>query len=303
MKISITKSTLLLRFGGKATVSKTVLLPLSGVAFTLNRDDNGIYSLVADSPIGHTTLMHFENEYDAVRSLRRINGALRRHIWTDKGTCLFRLIFWPLAAVALIVSLNGAMMNLHTAASTPALTLNQPPTVPTQQFTQPASQPQPPAPQLIQALAQAAKSGKFTVSLSQGKPHTLYVFSDPLCPHCRAFEPTLERLTADYNIEVFPVSLVGDDAQIAKSGIINQFVLTADKNERIQRWKKVMIGEVSAANDAPQSQEIAERVNANNQAFGLLGFTGTPSVITEDGKEISLDVVKNPEQLAGYFNN
>lgn len=160
-----------------------------------------------------------------------------------------------------------------------------------------------PAPQLIQALAQAAKSGKFTVSLSQGKPHTLYVFSDPLCPHCRAFKPTLERLAADYNIEVFPVSLVGDDAQIAKSGIINQFVLTAEKNERIQRWKKVMMGEVSAANDAPQSQEMAERVNANNQAFGLLGFTGTPSVMTEDGKEISLDVAKNPLQLAGYFNN
>ena len=302
MKISITKSTLLLRFGGNATASKTVLLPLSGVVFTLGRDDNGMYSLAADSTIGHTALVHFENEYDAVRALHRINNALRRHLWADKGTCLFRLIFWPLAAVALIVSLNGAMMNLHTAASSPALTLNQPASVPTPQFTQPASQPQPPAPQLIQALAQAAKSGKFTVSLSQGKSHTLYVFSDPLCPHCRAFEPTLERLAADYNIEVFPVSLVGDDAQIAKSGTINQFVLTAEKNERIQRWKKVMMGEVSAANTMPESQEMTERVNANNQAFGLLGFTGTPSVMTADGKEISLDVIKNPAQLAASFN-
>lgn len=302
MKISISKSTILLRCGGSATASKTVLLPLQGVAFTIARDENGMYWLAADSATGHTPLSTFENEYDAVRALRRINSALRRHIWTDKGTCLFRLIFWPLAAVAFIVSLNGAMMNLHTAASSPALTLNQPPTVPTQEFTQPASQPQPPAPQLIQALAQAAKSGKFTVSLSQGKPHTLYVFSDPLCPHCRAFEPTLERLAADYNIEVFPVSLVGDDDQIAKSGLINQFVLTADKTARIQRWKKVMLGEVSAAKDAPQSQEMADRPNANNQAFGLLGFTGTPSIMTADGKELSLDLVKNPVQLAASFN-
>ncbi|EDF0513998.1 hypothetical protein BZ335_23420, partial [Salmonella enterica subsp. enterica serovar Enteritidis] len=58
-------------------------------------------------------------------------------------------------------------------------------------------------------LKRAADSGRYTISLSSGHSRTIYVFSDPLCPHCQEIEPTLEALTRDYNVVIFPVTLVG----------------------------------------------------------------------------------------------
>lgn len=66
------------------------------------------------------------------------------------------------------------------------------------------------------SLYKAAASGRYTVTLSSGHPRTLYVFADPLCPHCRDIEPTLEAMTRDYNVEIFPVSVIGKYASSEK---------------------------------------------------------------------------------------
>ncbi|ECH9495626.1 DsbC family protein, partial [Salmonella enterica subsp. enterica] len=92
----------------------------------------------------------------------------------------------------------------------PAPGLQQPATAPEQLQVQAA----PEAPKKLTdndllSLKDAVTSGRFTISLSTGHKHTLYVFSDPMCPHCRALEPRLQELSKRYNVEIFPVSVYG----------------------------------------------------------------------------------------------
>lgn len=83
------------------------------------------------------------------------------------------------------------------------------------------------------SLKDAVTSGRFTISLSTGHKHTLYVFSDPMCPHCRALEPRLQELSKRYNVEIFPVSVYGDLRSMVRAAP----VLDTGKDTRLKSWE------------------------------------------------------------------
>lgn len=112
---------------------------------------------------------------------------------------LSNFIFWPVAALGFIVSINGALMNMHQPAQplqansyAPAPGLQQPATAPEQLQVQAAPEaPKKLADNDLLSLKDAVTSGRFTISLSTGHKHTLYVFSDPILPALpRAGTPT-----------------------------------------------------------------------------------------------------------------
>lgn len=51
----------------------------------------------------------------------------------------------------------------------------------------------------------------FTINLSSGHERTLYAFLDPACPNCRLLDPALKRLASDFNVVIYPVSVIGGE--------------------------------------------------------------------------------------------
>ncbi len=103
---------------------------------------------------------------------------------------LSNFIFWPVAALGFIVSINGAVMNMNQ----PAQPLQANTYVPHRSAGR-ASATARSTGQVVAlrhrkhqnlsdndllSLKDAVASGRFTISLSTGHKHTLYVFSDPV---------------------------------------------------------------------------------------------------------------------------
>ncbi|HFK1238605.1 TPA: IncI1-type conjugal transfer protein TrbB, partial [Escherichia coli] len=64
---------------------------------------------------------------------------------------------------------------------------------------------------LATVLKRNADRGMFTINLSSGHERTLYAFLDPACPNCRLLEPALKRLASDFNVVIYPVSVIGGE--------------------------------------------------------------------------------------------
>ncbi|HAL3625179.1 TPA: DsbC family protein [Escherichia coli] len=167
--------------------------------------------------------------------------------------------------------------------------------------TQPASGEQ----RLAENLKRADERNIFTVPLSEGHERTLYVFSDPSCPHCRDIEPVLERLSGSFNIRIFPVSVIGGE----KSASMAQKVLCeSDATARRNAWKtlfspgeemlfpvKKESGDTKAASDC----ELASRaVSVNDKAFRAYQFAGTPWVLSDRGQAVPQELLNNATEVA-----
>ncbi|EMC8392100.1 hypothetical protein VLJ89_004970, partial [Escherichia coli] len=182
------------------------------------------------------------------------------------------------AVVALITGVLLVIALLWLVISWPAtitLTFDEPVSAPQQVHTVPASAaPQPqeaektPSPQAVRAesLKKAAASGRYTVTLSTGHPRTIYVFSDPLCPHCRTLEPVLDVLAQDYNVEIFPVSVIGStDSQKLLSPLLCQ-----PAAERPAHWKSLFAADAGMAPgsktdaSATECEDGLHALNINN---------------------------------------
>ncbi len=130
---------------------------------------------------------------------------------------LSNFIFWPVAALGFIVSINGALMNMHQPAQppqansyAPAPGLQQPATAPELCRFRQHLKPLKLADNDLLSLKDAVTSGRFTIR-STGHKHTLYVFSDPMCLRTAArWNPDCRELSKRYNVEIFPVSVYGD---------------------------------------------------------------------------------------------
>ncbi|HDI6030663.1 TPA: hypothetical protein PN971_004906, partial [Escherichia coli] len=219
------------------------------------------------------------------------------------------------AVAAIITGILFVITLLWLVISWPAtitLTFDEPVSAPQQVHTVPASaSPQPlvtkktQSPQAVRAesLKKAAASGRYTVTLSTGHPRTIYVFSDPLCPHCRTLEPVLDVLAQDYNVEIFPVSVIGStDSQKLLSPLLCQ-----PAAERPAHWKSLFAVDAGMApgskTDAPatECEEGLHALNINNRAFNYYQLPGTPQLLADDGREIPLSVLTSDKRLADFL--
>ncbi|EGC2020743.1 thioredoxin fold domain-containing protein [Salmonella enterica] len=156
------------------------------------------------------------------------------------------------------------------------------------------------------SLKKATDSGRYTINLSGGRARTIYVFSDPLCPHCREIEPTLEALTRDYNVVIFPVTLVGKQSTTEAVAP----VLCAAPQKRAQLWQSLFKADgvlpLSAAEtDAPAQVSCTDGEHAlaiNDRAFDYYQLPGTPQLIADDGRDIPFSALTSDDVLARFMN-
>ncbi|ECW2964320.1 thioredoxin fold domain-containing protein [Salmonella enterica subsp. enterica] len=151
------------------------------------------------------------------------------------------------------------------------------------------------------SLKKATDSGRYTINLSGGRARTIYVFSDPLCPHCREIEPTLEALTRDYNVVIFPVTLVGKQSTTEAVAP----VLCAAPQKRAQLWQSLFKadGVLEAGSPAQISCTDGEHALAiNDRAFDYYQLPGTPQLIADDGRDIPFSALTSDDALARFMN-
>lgn len=155
-------------------------------------------------------------------------------------------------------------------------------------------------------LKRAADSGHYTISLSSGHSRTIYVFSDPLCPHCQEIEPTLEALTRDYNVVIFPVTLVGKKDTVAAVSPL----LCSAPLKRAPLWANIFRPGIGLSPATPDTKEpgpgsCADGENAvaiNDRAFDYYQFPGTPQLIADDGRDIPFSALTSDDALARFMN-
>ncbi|WP_061800073.1 thioredoxin fold domain-containing protein [Serratia ficaria] len=172
-------------------------------------------------------------------------------------------------------------------------------------------------PNIMQNLKKAAARGYFTVPLSSGHARTLYVFADPDCPNCRSWEPVIEALANEYNVEIFPVSAIGQEKSMQQI----QPVLYLDKEQRAAAWKKLFSiddgmltiakkntgatdkNETPAKRDDKRWKIAGEALAINDVAFKQYRIPGTPWVIADDGRHVSQSMMKDPATLRAFISD
>lgn len=314
MKLTVKtdRNTLFLSSDGSYQEHALHTFPLSACHFGLEQDHTSGHTLTYRGLNGESArLFRFENEYQAIEALTGIRKKLRQQRGLNSVRSLATFVFWPVAALAFIVSVNGAIMNMNrTAQQLPAdmyIPVPGQQAAPQQQAPaspQPQVQKQPEAPKNlaandILALKDAVTDGRFTISLSAGHKHTLYVFSDPMCPHCRDLEPRLQELSKRYNVEVFPVSAFGGLRSVVRTSM----VLDTAKKDRVKRWQDVISMGMTTMDpkfDDPKAVPDttgARLSEANDMAYNKFGFIGTPSIVADTGDVLPVAVVVDDAQL------
>lgn len=160
---------------------------------------------------------------------------------------------------------------------------------------------------LARNLHNAAARQQFTVTLSSGHERTLYVFADPECHNCRIFEPAVQALSQYFNIEVFPVTLVGKD--VTTREVVP--ILCAPPVARPVLWRNLFdmgagmltIGRGND-DDAPKPATCTtgtEALALNDKAFAVYHLPGTPAVIADDGRQVPFTAMKTVSTLNAFL--
>lgn len=169
--------------------------------------------------------------------------------------------------------------------------------------------------ELPDKLQKAADRKLFTIDYSTGHKRTLYVFADPECPNCQRLEPALNAAAADFNVVIFPVSVIGQDKSIASITP----VLCLSPEQRKEAWAKLFdvgndvlnLGKLDRAtpvNAADTSQstndcDVANKaLGVNEVAYKTYRIPGTPWVIADDGRHVSQDVLQDALKLQSFMN-
>ncbi len=100
------------------------------------------------------------------------------------------------------------------------------------------------------------------------------VFSDPQCPHCRSLEAQLAQLT-DVTVHVFLVPLLGPQS----STLATQVWCATDRG---RAYQSLMLG-----GRAPGNRRCDTPLERNLALARTLGVTGTPTLISEDGRRLA----------------
>lgn len=160
---------------------------------------------------------------------------------------------------------------------------------------------------LAERLKNGAAKQEFTIRLSSGHERSLYIFLDPECPNCRIFEPTVQALAEDYNVEIFPVTLIGKTRTADEVAPL----LCAAPEKRAQMWKA--LNDTGAGMLNPADKEKAGITPAacdagklalarNDLAFELYRMPGTPTVISDDGRMIPLQAMASDSALKSFLD-
>ncbi len=165
-----------------------------------------------------------------------------------------------------------------------------------------------PRQQMADVLKRNAARGMFTISLSEGHPRTLYAFLDPTCSVCRQIEPAIEKLALQYNVIIFPVSVVNDGRDAVKR--IIPLLCQKDPAKRAAGWQNAFRADAgmhmpgSPETDGPVDAACANAAEAavgvNNLGFRQFGFSGTPWVLTDTGFHLPTGMLSQPDKI-GLF--
>ncbi|MHC8403563.1 DsbC family protein [Pseudomonas sp. MDT1-17] len=295
--VRVVEHSMLVHFGstGESQTISTIDLATQGVSFCLQKNEKAITVQRHGSDVVQT-IESFGTEQLASAGFAHLQHQLNRYAKKRRLTAWYKgAIKWvlsPLLAFILVVSLNAAV----TAAVAPgAVPAGQPPVAVQHSDLPPALPPaiQPPvaevAPRsvkprpdsklLINALRDGVATNKYSTQLSNGPKGELYVFSDPLCPYCQRLETQLEKLTGDYTIHVFPVSVIGGDDSQKQLGPM----LCSEANARAGLWKQAVSS--TREKQSASCEQASEVLAANNEFFRAMLFEGTPVIINAQGRE------------------
>ncbi|AWK17518.1 DsbC family protein [Candidatus Williamhamiltonella defendens] len=246
-------------------------------------------------------LVLFSDSESPDKAQHLLNALTEALVRRQKTKSLRRNVFFGLGLLALLaIGSHGLLSETHTTDDTPLTRTDSAsaPLLPEENAIEKGlmQEPSPALTTLAQNLRDAAQRKIFTVPLTTGHPRTIYVFSDPLCPHCRDIEPTLEAIGKKVNIEIFPVSLIGKKATADQ--VIP--VLCASPEHRKALWHSLFDDPLSTPS---ASCDIGEKALAvNDKAFSAYGFRGTPQLISDDGRPIPFSALKNEDTLSIFMN-
>ncbi|WP_228292104.1 hypothetical protein [Klebsiella pneumoniae] len=119
MKLTVKtdRNTLYLSADGNYQEQALHSFPLSACHFGLGHDAGSGHILTHNTFSGEAVqLFRFENEYQAIEALNNIRKKLKQQRGLNAVRRLSNFIFWPVAALGFIVSINGALMNMHQPA-------------------------------------------------------------------------------------------------------------------------------------------------------------------------------------------
>lgn len=161
--------------------------------------------------------------------------------------------------------------------------------------------------QMAAVLKLNAARGMFTINLSSGHERTLYAFLDPTCSVCRMMEPAIERLAQEFNVIVFPVSVV-NDVNNGGNAVekIAPLLCQTDSAKRASGWQALFRADagmslpgnnVSAPDNTECEKSAAAAVAVNDYAFRQFGFKGTPWVVTDTGFRLSTGLLAEPAKI------
>lgn len=110
-----------------------------------------------------------------------------------------------------------------------------------------------------------------------GKP-TLFVWSDPLCPHCRDFEQkVVGQLPQGIGLTFVPVSF-----KDGSRPLVSFVACGSSERDRAARWTNLMSATPSEDFTA-QCKKGPEVADANTVLFARAGLTATPTLMKPDG--------------------
>lgn len=252
---------------------------------------------IKNNTLDSFTLCLFDNEYEAIKSLRLIKRKYKQYILFGRTAKFAKFIITPILIIAFILSVNGAITNASLMLNNKYIPSNY-----NENFSitddgynkeeTHINDAQEKKSQLLDSLKSATNTGKFSVKLSTGHKNTIYVFSDPLCPYCQKIEPYLENASTEFNIEILPVSVIGREQSVA----IIEKILSTDNNNRKELWKLAMNKE-KLPDDITINDDANMLLDANNMAFEMMGFNGTPTIISDKGFSIPQSLLKDLDAL------
>lgn len=213
------EKSLLVQFGSTGELQHVSTLRLDqGVTFI--RSGNTIEARYHDGTGEAFVVERFSSEPLANTAFHNLQAALKRYARVRRFAGYWKAAvkwgFAPLTVAVLALGINmaatravgGSAGGIGAAGAAPMVPL--PSNLGTAAVQPPIARPAVASPaELALAMADGAKSGKYAVQLSKGSKGTLYVFSDPSCPHCQDLEPELDKLAKDYTIYIFPVTVIG----------------------------------------------------------------------------------------------
>ncbi|CEH38607.1 MULTISPECIES: DsbC family protein [Xanthomonas] len=283
------EKSLFVQFGSTGELQHVSTLRLEqGVTFI--RSGNTIEARYHDGAGEAFVVERFSSEPLANTAFHNLQAALKRYARVRRFAGYWKATvkwgFGPLAVAVLALGLNmaatramggAAAGGVGVAGAAPMVPL--PSNLGAAVTQQPIARPAVASPaELARAMADGANSVKYAVQLSKGSKGTLYVFSDPSCPHCQDLEPELDKLAKDYTIYIFPVTVIGGEASTHRTAKL----MCSKPDARAALWKKIVQGD-----DLPNAEcaEGTDVVARNDQMFRVMRFFGTPTIINAAGEQ------------------